>query len=435
MLSGALIFLVMLLLLLLTGMPLAFGIGVLSFFGIAVFFGIEGASTVMAINYFGNWITPSWLALPCFILMAEGISGAKYDHDLFEMASKWFGNMKGSLAMVAIVVGALFASLCGSSVAGAVTVGVLTIPKMLEHGYDKRLAAGAVTAAGGLAHMIPPSLMAIVYASIAETSVGAQLMAGLVPGILLTLTFGIVTHIYALKTLENNHIAIEKCSWKERFISLWRTAPAIILGLSVIGAIYFGITTPTEAAALGATISLGMMIKRRGLNFKALINILLRAVQTTCFLMAIVFSGALFSFLLSYLGIPQKFMQAIAGLTVSPWMILIAIQLIYLFLGCFLEGAAMLILTLPVLLPIIKDLGFDPVWFGVLFLLNLEIALITPPVGIVLYAVKGVAPDEVSIGDIFMGSVPYFGAKVFTLVLVMIFPQIALWIPNLMNPG
>jgi tripartite ATP-independent transporter DctM subunit len=368
--------------------------------------------------------------------MAEGIRGAKYDHDLFDMSFKWFGNMKGSLAMVAIVVGALFASLCGSSVAGAVTVGVLTIPKMLEHGYDKRLAAGAVTAAGGLAHMIPPSLMAIVYASIAETSVGAQLMAGLLPGIVLTFTFGIVTHIYAGKTLEKNyHIAIEKFSWQERFISLGRTAPAIVLGLSVIGAIYFGVTTPTEAAALGATISLGMMIKRSGLNLKSLIDILLRAVKTTCFLMAIVFSGTLFSFLLSYLGVPQKFMQTIAGLTVSPWMILIAIQLIYIFLGCFLEGAAMLILTLPVLLPIITDLGFDPVWFGVLFLLNLEIALITPPVGIVLYAVKGIAPDEVSIGDIFMGSVPYFGAKVITLILVMIFPQIALWVPTLMSPG
>ena len=432
--TAGLLFLAIVVLLAITGMPIAFGIGIISFVAIAVVFGLGGALNIMAINYFGFWVLPDWLALPCFILMAECIIGAEYDNDLFDVSYKWVGRIKGSLAMVAIVVGALFGSLCGSSVAGAVTVGVLTLPKMLEHGYDKRMAAGAVAAAGGLAHMIPPSVMAVIYACLAETSVGQQLMAGLLPGIVLSITFLIVNYFYCRVKPPTKEMS-EKFSWKEKLISLRRTAPALILGVSLILSIYLGVTTATEAAALGASISLVLLIIRKGLDFRRMGQILQRTVQTTCFLMLITYSGVLFGFLLSFTGIPQQFVRIVTGTDISPLMLLIIIQFLYLFLGCFFEGASMLILTLPVLLPIMKQMGWDPIWFGVLFLLNLEIGLITPPVGIVLYAVKGIAPKEVTLNDVLVGSVPYFGAKIATLMILMIFPQIALWLPRLMRPG
>lgn len=429
---AAIIFGGIVVLLLTTGMPIAFGIGVFAFGAMIFALGsFTKAISVVGVLTVDTWATLSFLTLPFFILLADFITRSGATDDLFDMASKWFGSMRGSLAVATIVAGALFGTLCGSSMAAAVTIGMVAMPQMLSRGYSKKLAAGSIAAGGGLAHMIPPSLMAIIYATLAELSPGKQLIAGFIPGILLAFSY-IVTIFFIVRFDASSAPKVATVtSWSDKLKSLGKIMPVMTLATVVLVVIYFGIATATEAAAFGSLVAMVICIFKRRLSWHGLNEVLMTTTKSTCFVMAIVLSGAILSWLASYVALPQDMMRSILNLGISPWMVLIATQIIYLFLGCFLEGTSMLILTLPVVLPVIKALGFDPIWFGVLFLLNLEIGLITPPVGLVLYAIKGIAPKEVSLTDILGGSVPFLIACVFVLILIMVFPQIALWLPNL----
>ena len=428
----ALILFSSLLVLLLIGVPIAFSIGLISVGALVMVMGpFEAAATLAAIS---ESVTSSieLITLPLFIFMAELLFYAGLGRDIFDAVYSWFGRLPGGLGVATVGSCALFGTLSGSSTAGSAVMGLIALPEMLKRNYDKKLAAGCVACAGGLAHLIPPSILMIVYCGLAKQSVARVFIAGMLPGILLASLFAL---LILGRGLLNSSLASAgtSTSWRQKGRSLWRLLPALIVVGLVLGTLYAGLTTPTESAAIGAAAVLMMGVILRRMKFKNITEGAMRAVVTSCFVMFIVAMAHVFSLLLSYLNIPTQLMGWVTGLNVSPILLLIVLQIIYVFLGMFVDGVSMMVITLPVVLPIISALGFDLMWFGILLMINVEMAIVTPPVGINLYVIKGIAPPEISLGDIIKGILPFIGADIACLAIVMAFPQVALWLPSTMG--
>jgi len=370
------------------------------------------------------------IPVPLFMFMGELVLVAGVGKDLFNIAEKWAGRMPGGLALATTITCAAFGTVSGSSVAATATIGSTAIPEMLERGYDSKLATGSVGAAGGLAHLIPPSGLAIVYASLAETSVGKQLMAGLIPGIILAIAFAFTIWILILF---NPRIAPKavRATWGERFRILSKGLAPLVIVVAVLGTIYTGIATVVEASAVGAFACLIVAIYKRA-KFKDLLNCALRTARTTCYIMLIIGAASIFTWAMSYYMIPQNIVRIIVEIGMPPLMVIIGIQLLYIALGMFIDPISMLVITMPIALPLIIQFGFDPIWFGVLALINIEMALITPPVGFHLYIIRGIAPPSISMGDIIKGCLMFFVADSVVLGLILVFPHIAMFLPDLM---
>ena len=427
--AGVLVF-IGLLVLLCTGYPIAFAMGTVVAIGTFLLGEpfLLSQSAQIAKDVSTNFI---FLVVPLFILMSEFILVSRIAHDAFYAASLWLNWLPGGLAVSSIFACSTFAAVCGSSPVTAATIGMVAIPGMTEHGYQRKLAAGVVCAAGSIGIMIPPSLCMIIYAIMTSTSVGKLFIAGVIPGVVLTLALSLTVIARAKFNPSIAPPIIETVTWKQRMAAIKKIGPVLLLSILVLGSIYAGFTTPTEAAAVGATGALIIMQIKQGRDFSSFNPALRRAAGLTSAIMLLLVGGTTLAFFMNYTDIPQQLVTFTIGLGLSRWLIMIIINMVCLLLGCFLDPTGILVLTVPLVFPIITSLGFDPIWFGIILTLNVEIGMITPPVGLNLYVLNAV-DRSLRISEIISGTLPFLLALVVCLILFMVFPGIVMWLPDLM---
>ena len=422
------VFTVLLLVLLAIGLPVAFSLGLGGVAGMLAFMRGEGALAQLPIIGYKSLDDFVLTAVPMYILMSQILLTGKVGNNLFELANKWLRHLPGGLGIATVMACAIFAAITGSSVACAVTIGAIAIPEMLSRGYERSVVLGAVAAGGTLGILIPPSIPMILYGAITDESIGKLFMSGVVPGVLLTLMFMAIV-VYRSRNLEREAAA----SWEERIDALKKTVWGLLLPIIVVGGIYTGIFTPTEAAGIGTVYSLIItFVVYKTLTFKDLPGILMDTIKTTCMIFAIMIGASLFGFVLTILDAPQALTNFVVDMDTSRWVIFVAINILLLFLGCILESISIIFITLPILFPLIVRLGFDPIWFNVVMLLNLELALITPPVGMNLFVLQGISPDS-KMTQIIKGVVPVGAAMALEILLLCFFPELATWLPSVIK--
>jgi C4-dicarboxylate transporter DctM subunit len=429
-LSGVLLAL-SLLILLVIGCPIAVALGLLGTAGMFIVGGVSGLSNIVGIAFHH---TNSFVlsCLPLFIFMAEILLFTEMSKDLFDVGSKWMGWIPGGLLHSSVFSCSIFAAITGSSAAESATIGLVAIPEMVSRDYDKKLTMGTLAGGATLGILIPPSMAFIIYGLTVEESIGQLFIAGVIPGIIMALSF---SAYIIFRVLRNPGLApsIPKISWRERIFSLARVWHALLLILAVLGSIYLGVGTPAEAAALGVVGALIIAIAYRKITLENLTKALLQGSKTSVFVIFLIIGAVILGHLLAILEIPQNISRILTGLEISRWLVLAMVQLLWLGLGMLLEPISIMVITLPLLHPAITALGFDSIWFGVVMVLNMEIACITPPVGVNLYILKGIAPPEVSLAHIIRGSVPFVLILIGGMVLLAFFPQLALFLPSLMK--
>jgi C4-dicarboxylate transporter DctM subunit len=471
-----------------TGMPIAFALGLTALVSIYFFLGAA------QFDLFGNFVFDSLndfglLAIPLFVLMGNLFGGSVASRQLFEAGEAWLGKVKGGLAMSSVLASAVFAALTGSSPATAAAIGRVAVPQMLDRGISGRVATGAVAAGGTLGILIPPSVTLIIYGIAAEQSIGQLFAAGIIPGILVTLLFCVWIYIavsreqrragrasarhdgVAVTGAAGGPSAVERSgsvavleqpqveraaagdasrpapgprrgpgasgyeapdyTWGQRLKSLVKVVPFLLLILAVLTVLYAGIATPSEAAAAGVVlVFLLVAVAYRGLTGKEFLHVLRETTNQSTMILLIVAFSAVIATVLSFLRVPQELAAAIVEFEVNRWVIMIAINVILLAMGLFLPPVSIIVMTTPVLLPLIIGLGFDPIWFGIIMTLNMEMGLITPPVGLNLYVMQGVAP-EVPLKEILAGSLPYVGVLALAIAILSVFPGLVTWLPQL----
>lgn len=368
--------------------------------------------------------------IPMFILMGELLFVSGVTNELFSTFRTWFGRLRGGLAIATIAASAGFSAASGSSVATTATMGMITSKEMTNAGYNKSLAGGSIVAGGTLGILIPPSTILIIYGMLSGESIGKLLIAGIVPGILLTLLF-ILTIVIIVMIKPSFAPKGESSSWKERFYSLKNTVWILVLFFIVIGGMYLGWFSPTEAAGIGAFISLVITVVRRKLTFKTLINALANTVKTTGFLFAIVLGSFILNYLLIITRLPNLIIDFISGLGLTAGMLFVFIVVMYILLGAVMDSLSMIVITVPILLPIIEVFEFDLIWFGIILVLLIEMGLITPPVGMNCFVLNGVASD-LKIQDIFKGGLIFVLPILLLVIILYFFPEIILYLPNQM---
>ncbi len=429
----ALMFLSLIVLLAL-GLPLVFSLA-----GVAVVFSFllwgPGSLFIFQSHLFGYTETIILIAIPLFILMANILERSGVADALYTTMYRWMGNLRGGLAMGTVLICTLFAAMAGISGAATVTMGIIALPSMLKRGYDKKIAMGCIQAGGALGVLIPPSVMMILYAVFAGESVGKMFLGGVFPGFLLSSLFIIYIGIRCFfnKSL-GPPIPREEMlvSWKEKIISSRSVILPILLVLFVLGSIFSGIATPTEASAVGVFGSIICAAVKRRLTWSTFKEASFESLRVSCMVLWIIIGAAAFTSVYSALGAPQLMKQIIGGLGVNRWFILIGIQFVFLILGCFLDPSGIILICTPIFCPVVRMLGFDTLWFGILFVVNMEMAFLTPPFGWNLFYMKGIVPKGITMVDIYRSVIPFVLLQGFGLILIMVFPQIAIWLPNLL---
>ncbi len=409
------------------GMALLF----VGFGGIWVIDGQRAAIATMSSETYSSITAYSLSIIPLFVLMGNVAGAAGYSQRLYEAAYAWIGRLRGGLASSTVLGCAAFAAVSGSSVATAVTIGKVALPEMKRFGYADGLATGSVAAGGTLGILIPPSTGFVLYAILTEESIGKLFIAGILPGILLALLFVATITIVTAMQPETGP-AGPRTTASEKFWASVKSLPLIGVILVSIGGIYLGVFTPVEAAGVGATLVTAMALGTGAVKITKLPDILLETVRITAMLYLIVIGAHVFGPFLALTHIPETLALQLQALGLGPYGALVLILIAYIILGMFFDGLAMLVVTMPVVYPIIISQGFDPIWFGVICVIVIEMGLITPPVGINVFVVKGVA-SGVPMGTIFRGVLPFWFAMAFCLILLVLFPQIALFLPETMR--
>ena len=413
--------------LLIIGMPVAFTLSLAGILGIIQFVDMSTLSQVPVIAFktLNSYVLTS---VPLYILMSQIMLTGRVGSGLFDLGSKWMGHLPGGLGIATIFACAIFAAISGSSVATAVTIGAMAIPEMLKRGYDRRLVVGSVAAGGTLGILIPPSIPMILYGTITDESVGKLFMSGVVPGALLTLAF-VAYIVFASWNKPREERAFHEAKMKSLRENIW----GLLLPVIIIGGIYTGIFTPTEAAAVGTVYALIItFFIYHSITIEDMPAILRATIKTSCMIFAIMVGAMLFGYILTVLQVPQALMSLVTEGHLNKWIVLIGINIVLLILGCVLETVSIILITLPMLYPIIKALGFDPIWFNVVLLINMELALITPPVGMNLFVIKGISEDS-SIQDIIVGAAPFAVIMVLEITLLCFVPGIATWLPSVLK--
>jgi tripartite ATP-independent transporter DctM subunit len=417
----------LLLVLLLLGMPVGVALGLVGCGGLALVIGLEPALIKSGVVLFDTLIRYELGTLPLFLLMAHLCFSANASRDLFDAAARWLGHRRGGLALSSIGGCAAFGAINGSSLATAATIGMVALPEMRRRGYSDALATGAVAAGGTLGQMIPPSGALIVFGIVAEHSIGRLFTAAIVPG--LTQMLGYFITIWILVRLRPQIAPqTERASWAERWAALGRIGDVLLLMLGVISGIALGWFTPTEAAAVGAGGALLIAAWRGRLSLATLQAAFEDTLRTGGLIYVVVIGALLFSVFIAVTGLPAAAGALIGGLGATPLVTVLLIALLLLLLGSVLDGLALMLLTTPILLPIIQGLGLSPIWFGIFLVRAMEIGFIHPPVGMNLYVIQGIARD-VPLAQIFRGVLPFLGADLIHLLLLIVFPALALWLP------
>jgi len=411
-------------------MPVGMAMLAAGYFGTVLISGARSANALLVTETFSAASNYNLTVIPLFILMGNIASVAGFSSRLYEAAFAWVGWLRGGLASASIVGCAAFAAVSGSSVATAVTIGKVALPEMKRFGYSDALATGAIAAGGTLGFLIPPSTGFVLYAILTEESIGQLFMAGIVPGLLLTALFMAAVALVTLKDPEAGPRG-ERVSISKRLRALARALPLITVIIVSIGGIYLGVFTPVEAAGVGAGLVILMAIGMGKLEWRMLKQAVSDTVGTTAMLYLIVIGASVLNPFLALTHVPAMLGEAMTSAGLGPYGVLLLIIIAYLVLGMFMDGLAMLVVTIPIFFPIITGLGFDPIWFGVVAVIVIEMGMITPPVGLNVFVVKSVAQD-VPMATIFRGVIPFWIAMAVCLLAVITFPQIALTIPSAM---
>jgi C4-dicarboxylate transporter, DctM subunit len=420
---------------LLTGAPVAFSLGIVAI-GFLVWSEGVGALGFVPDIFYGALDSFALLSIPMFILMGGAIASSRAGADLYEALERWLYRVPGGLLASNLGACAIFAALCGSSPATCAAIGKMGVPEMRRRGYPAGVATGSIAAGGTLGILIPPSITLIVYGIATETSIGRLFAAGLLPGLMLTALF-IAWGIFATWRRGRDPASLGiRYSLRQKIEILPKVIPFLLVIAGVLYALYGGIATPSEAAGVGALLCLVLvMAVYRLWRHQDLAQIFRDATRESVMIMMIIAAADLFSYMMSTLFITQTLAMQIAELEVNRWLVMLWINIFLLVAGCFLPPVAIILMTAPTLLPIIENLGFDAIWFGIILTINMEIGLITPPVGLNLYVINGIAPD-VPLPTILWGALPFVLCMVLGIVLLCLFPQIALWLPGvLMGPG
>ncbi|WHT49221.1 TRAP transporter large permease [Sporosarcina thermotolerans] len=405
--------------LLLIGLPVAFTLSLLAVAGMYFFNGGTFAFMQIPIISYKSLDDFTLTALPMYVLMSQVLVVSGVGRDLYEMASRWFRHFPGGLAIATLFCCTVFSAISGSSVATAVTVGSVALPEMVRRGYNKRHVLGLLAAGGTLGILIPPSIPMIIYGSVTGESVGKLFIAGIIPGAILTITFMIFS------AYQTRHIKDIPATWGERLEASRKAIWGLLLPIIIIGGIYTGIFTPTEAAAVGVVLSFAIAIfVYKNINLTTLKEILVSTVKTNAMILFIIIGAMLLGYILTILQIPQGIVNFATSQDVSPWIIFILINIVLLILGMFLETVSILVITLPILYPIIIALGFDPIWFAIIMVINMELALISPPVGLNLFVLKGLDKEN-TISEIVKGVIPYAIIILVFIIVLSFFPEIA----------
>lgn len=410
--------------------PVAFSMFVVGLGGLLALTTPQSAFSLLATESFTLASSAELIVIPLFILMGNVATESGMSSRLYDAAYSWIGAVRGGLASATIIGCAGFAALSGSSVASALTMGRVSLGEMKRFKYSPRLSTGAVAAGGTLGILIPPSTGFVIYAILTRESIGRLFLAGIVPGLILTALFVLTITVLTRIWPELGPVG-PRTSWSQKMKATFKAAPILGIVLVSIGGIYMGIFSPAEAAAVGAALAIIIGVVGRTLSLKGFVRALRDSIATTSTVMLILIAAYVMNPFLALSHIPQVVGEYLTSLDIGAYGVLLLILLCYVVLGFFLEGFAMMVLTMPIFFPVIVSLGFDPIWFGVIVVITLEMGLITPPVGINVFIVKSVAPD-VPLKDIFAGVAPFMLAMLATIALLVIFPQLALFLPNSM---
>ena len=423
---------VTMIILLVTGLPIAFCLGATGII-FALFLWGPNALGLVSKNMFGMMTELTLIAIPLFVFMAYMLEHSGIGENLYDAMYKWMGPLKGGLAMGTVAICAVIAAMSGLSATGTLSMGVVSLPAMLKRKYNKSIAVGCILAGGALGALIPPSVPMVVYCLLAGISIGQLFLSGILPGLLLTFLF--VAYI-GIRSYAQPHMGPalppeERADWREKLISLKMVILPVILIIAVLGSIFTGIATPTEAAAVGAMGSIVCATINRRITWTRIRLTALGTLKITGMLMWIMTAAAVFTAVYTGLGATQFINDTVRSLHVSPIGVIIGMQFTIFVLGCIMDPNGIMLITVPIYAPIAAGLGFDPVWFGLLTIMNIECAYLTPPFGWNIFYMRSVAPPSVTLADIYR-SVPIFvGLQLTGLILVLIFPIIALWLPRL----
>ena len=420
-----------LVLLLLTGFPIAFAFLCMDLLGILVFIGHRGVYQA-PLQIFSSLSTFTLAPIPLFIFMGELMFHSGVAYRTIDVLDKWLGRLPGRLSLLAAGGGTLFSALSGSTLANTAMLGTVLMPDMQRRGYHTAMSVGPIVGVGGLAMLIPPSSLAVVLAALGHISVSKILVGGVVPGLLLGAMFAlyIILRCWLNPDLAP-HYEVAASTWSERILLLVRyVLPLGIIIFMVLGLMLLGVATPTEAAASGVLGTIVVIALFKRITFKVLKDAITGTLEITVMIFMIIAASNTFSSLLAYSGATQGLLGVVKGLELPPLMILVGMQLLVFLLGMFMETISIMMICLPIFMPIVKILGFDPVWFGVIMLINFEMGLITPPFGMLLFVMKGVAPEGISIEEICRAAMPFILCDALAILLIIIFPALALWLPS-----
>jgi tripartite ATP-independent transporter DctM subunit len=415
------------------GLPIAFAMG-----GSALVLGLATMGPeslyLLVTGALGHIRTIVLVAAPLFIFMGNVLRVSGIADDLYSAAQKWIGGLRGGLAVGTIIICTIFAACTGVSGAATVTMGLVALPSMLRRGYDKRIAAGCVMSGGALGQLIPPSLLFILYGFMASESVGRLFAGGVLPGLVMA---GLFIAYIVLRCALRHELGPEvprdeRASWPEKLASLRSLVLPFLLIGGVLGSIFSGFATPTEAAAIGAAGGLLVAAAYRRLTWVNLKDAFYQTLSLTAMLMWIVVGATAFTTVFTAAGGSELIRSTLVGLEVSPMVIIIGMQVTLFVLGMFMDPAGIILLTAPIYAPVVTALGFSTVWFGVLLVVNMEMAFLTPPYGINLFYIKGVAQRQLTMADIYRSAFPFVVVQAIGLILLLVWPQLALWLPNLM---
>jgi C4-dicarboxylate transporter DctM subunit len=422
-------------LVLFSGVSVGVGLLVVSAGFLVVFDGMRSLELMPEI-FFGKLDSFALLSIPMFIIMGSSIASTRAGADLYEALERWLTRVPGGLVISNLGACALFAAMSGSSPATCAAIGKMGIPEMRKRGYPEGIATGSIAAGGTLGILIPPSVTMIVYGVATETSIGRLFLAGVFPGLLLVALF-MAWSLYATwKSGDTGLLASRSYTWKEKFEVLPRVLPFVGIIIGVLYAMYGGVATPSETAAVGALLCLGVAIVIYKLfDLHKIWMILQDSTKESVMILFIIAAAGVFSYMLSSLSITQSIATWIGTLDVNPWILMIMVNIFLIIAGFFLPPVAVILMAAPILLPIITTAGFDPIWFAVILTINMEIGLISPPVGLNLYVINGIAPD-ISLKTILTGSLPFVACMLLAIVLLCVFPGIATWLPEaVMGPA
>jgi tripartite ATP-independent transporter DctM subunit len=415
-------------LMMVAGVPIGFSLGLAGMLGLFLRGGPDLTLAILDTSSLSSVTSYELITLPLFLLMAEFVMASGIAHGLFKAAAAWVGHLRGGLAIATALTGAGFAAICGSSTASAATLASTSLPALKDQGYDSRMAAGVVAVSGTLAILIPPSLALVLFGIIAEVNVAKLLVAGIIPGLLVTLTI-IATILFLVWQDPTRAPTSKAANWSERVKLLSGVLPMLLLFGMIVGVIYFGLTTPTEAAAFGAVGAFAIAVARR-CPASLLYRSVVRASFNSCMISTIIMGAHIFGYYIALTQVTPNLTNWIASLPVSPWVVLAILLSLLILLGFFMDQIAIMVLTVPVMLPIVIRLGYDPIWFGVLFVVVAEVGLLTPPVGLNCFVVSRSSGQPVE--EVFHGIWPHVIAHVIIVGVFLAFPALITWLPSLM---